>query len=132
MDDLNWRDVFIKAISNVTRNSEHKLFVRYSRTNKRKNTFSIRVVPVWNGLCQTTKSADTVNICCNRLDKDPSINAFRYELDEYMSVTRAERKKANQGLLHEREIIAYFAFRAQIDYRISSIETDASFARAQQ
>ena len=52
LDDLNWRDFFIKAVSNVTRHSEHKLFVRYSRTNKRKNTFSIRVVPVWNGLCQ--------------------------------------------------------------------------------
>ena len=40
LDDLNWRDFFIKAVSNVTRHSEHKLFVRYNRTNKRKNTFS--------------------------------------------------------------------------------------------
>ena len=62
LDDLYWRDFFIKTVSNVNRHSEHKLFVRYSRTNKRKNTFSIRVVPVWNGLCQTTKSTDTVNI----------------------------------------------------------------------
>ena len=76
LDDLNWRDFFNKAVSNVTRHSEHKLFVRYSRTNKRKNTFSIKVVPVWNGLCQTTKSADTVNIFKNRLDKDPSLIAF--------------------------------------------------------
>ena len=28
----------------------YTLFVRYSRTNKRKNMLSIRVVPVWNGL----------------------------------------------------------------------------------
>ena len=81
LDDLNWRDFIIKAVSNVTRHSEHKLFVRYSRTNKRKNTFSIRVVPMWNGLCQATKSADTVNIFLNRLDKDPSLNAFIYEYD---------------------------------------------------
>ena len=59
LDDLNWRYFFIKAVSNVTRHSEHKLFVRYSRTNTNKNTFSIRVLPVWNGLCQTTKSADS-------------------------------------------------------------------------
>ena len=81
LDDLKWRDFFTKAVSNVTRHSEHKLFVRYSRTNKIKNTFSIRVVPVWNGLCQTTKSADAVNIFCYRLDKDPSLNAFIYEYD---------------------------------------------------
>ena len=78
---INWRDFFIKTVSNVTTHGEHKLFVRYSSTNKRKNTFSIRVVPVWNGLCQTTKSADTVNICFNRLNKDPSLNAFIYEYD---------------------------------------------------
>ena len=42
------------AVSNVTGYSEHNLFVRYSRTNKIKITFSIRLVPVWNGLCQTT------------------------------------------------------------------------------
>ena len=78
---MTWRDFFIKAVSNVTRHSEDKLFVRYSRTNKIKNTFSIRVVPVWNGLCQTTKSADTVNIFLYRIDKDPSLNAFTYEYD---------------------------------------------------
>ena len=78
-DDLHWRDFVIKAVSNATRHSEHKLFVRYRRTNKIKNTFSIRVVPVWNGLCQTTKSAETVDIYIFfRLDKDPSLIAFIY------------------------------------------------------
>ena len=81
LDDLNWRDFCINAVSNVTRQSEHKLFVRYSRNKKIKNTFSIRVEPVWNGLCQTTKSADTVNIFFNRLDKDPSLNVYIYEYD---------------------------------------------------
>ena len=44
LDDLNWSDFFIKSVFNVTRHSVHKLFVRYSITNKIKNTFSIRVV----------------------------------------------------------------------------------------
>ena len=76
LDDLNWIYFFIKAVPNVTKHSEHKLFVRYSRTNKRKNTFSIRVVPVWNGLCQAPKSADTVNILFNRLNKRPQPQCF--------------------------------------------------------
>ena len=40
MDNLDWHDFFEKAAVNITRRSNNKLFVKFSRTNKRKNAFS--------------------------------------------------------------------------------------------
>ena len=82
MDNLDWHDFFEKAAVNIPRRSNNKLFVKFSRTNKRKNTFSNRVVPTWNALADITKSALTLTVLKKLLDADPSLNAFTYKYDE--------------------------------------------------
>ena len=86
MDNLDWHDFFEKAAVNITRRSKNKLFVQFSRTNKRKNAFSNRVVPTWNALAEITKSALTLTALKKLLDADPSLNAFKYKYDEWLNV----------------------------------------------
>ena len=82
MDNLDWHDFFEKAAVNITRRSNNKLFVKFSKTNKRKNAFSNRFVPTWNALAEITKSALTLTALKKLLDADPSLNAFTYKYDE--------------------------------------------------
>ena len=37
IDDLDWKDFFVKTETDRTRYSEHKFYVKYSRSKKRKN-----------------------------------------------------------------------------------------------
>ena len=71
MDNVDWHDFFENAAVNITRRSKNKLFVKFSRTNKRKNTFSNRDVPTWNALADITKSALTLTAFKKLLDADP-------------------------------------------------------------
>ena len=61
IDDLDCHDFLVKVNTNRTRHSYHKRFVKFCRTNKRKYSFSIRVVPKWNQLSDITKSTETLN-----------------------------------------------------------------------
>ena len=81
IDNLDWHDFFEKAAVNIIGHSNNKLFVKVSRTNKRKNAFSNRVVRTWNALAEITKSALTLTALKKLLDADPSLNAFTYKYD---------------------------------------------------
>ena len=78
--DMDWREFFIKATA-TTRHSELKLYIKFSRTNTRKYTFSNRTAPIWNSLTGNTKSATSVNNFKNLLDRDPNFKRFMYSFD---------------------------------------------------
>ena len=50
IDDLDMKNFFALSETTYTRNSEAKIFIKYSKTNKRKKFFSNRVSPHWNSL----------------------------------------------------------------------------------
>ena len=56
--------------------------MKYCRTNKRKYSFSIRVVPKWNQLSDITKSTETLNALKKFLDIDPNFCNYKYDYDE--------------------------------------------------
>ena len=55
----------------ITRNTDYKFYVEYSKTHVRKFTFSNRIVPAWSVLSLITKSAPNINKFKNLLDKRP-------------------------------------------------------------
>ena len=80
--DIDWHCFFTLTKTKITRGSKHKLFIKYSKTSIRKNTFSNRSVPVWNALNDNTKSALSLNHFKNLLDEDPKFKTYMYEYDE--------------------------------------------------
>ena len=78
---MTWTgDFFVKTETDRTRYSKHKFYVKYSRSKKRKNVFSI-TVPIWNALGEVTRAALTLNIFKNLLDSDPSFRCYMYDYD---------------------------------------------------
>ena len=78
--DIDWHCFFTLTKTKIIRCSKHKLFIKYSTTSIRKNTFSNRSVPVWNALNDNT--ALSLNHFKNLLDKDPKFKTYMYEYDE--------------------------------------------------
>ena len=79
---MTWTgDFFVKTETDRTRYSEHKFYVKYSRSKKRKNVFSTRTVPIWNALCEVTQAALNLNMFKNLLDSDPSFCCYMYDYD---------------------------------------------------
>ena len=68
----NFESFFVKSETDRTRYYEHKLYVKYSRSNKINNVFSLTTVPIWIALGEVTRSALTLNMLQNILDRDPS------------------------------------------------------------
>ena len=66
--DINTNMFFTSPALNITRKSTNKIFIKYSRTNIRKFSFSNRVAPYWNELTDKAKLA-------------PDLNNFKKELD---------------------------------------------------
>ena len=64
--DLKSDTFFTPTKSDITRNTKYKLYVKYNKTNVRKFTFSNRIVPAWNALSLTTKSAPNSTKQTNR------------------------------------------------------------------
>ena len=68
--DIDCETFFTRTKTDRTRHSEHKLFIKYSKTATRHNTFSNRAALLWNNLGENTKSAQTVTGFEQLLDKD--------------------------------------------------------------
>jgi len=64
-----------------TRNFKGKMLIKYSKTNKRKFSFSIRVANNWNSLPENVKFAPTVNSFKNQIDTLPIFLDKFYEYD---------------------------------------------------
>ena len=78
--DLDLDNLFMHAKIESTRNNEGKLFLTYSRTNKRKNVFTNRTISQWNSLPYKTKFANNTNEFKNLFDVDPK---FIEKLSEF-------------------------------------------------
>ena len=72
-DDLKFEDFFTTTKHDSTRNSQHKLCVRFTETKTRKFAFSNRVAPTWNSLLPCTKKAPSINHFKSLLDKDQNL-----------------------------------------------------------
>ena len=81
IDDLDWKDFFVKTETDRTRYSGHKFYVKYSRSKKIKNVFSMITVPIWIALCEVTRDALTLNMLKNILDSGPSFFCYMYDYD---------------------------------------------------
>jgi hypothetical protein len=76
--DAEWDTYFSSPKSDVTRNADRKIFVKYSRTNLRKNSYSNRVVHHWNKLPGSLKNAKTLNNVKNLLDANQNFSSLFY------------------------------------------------------
>ena len=81
IDDLKVHTFFTPVKLDITRNSEYKLCVEYSKTDVRQFTFSNRIAPAWNALSLTTKSAPNINKFKNLLDRDPNLSVNKFDRD---------------------------------------------------
>jgi hypothetical protein len=81
IDDIDFNN-FFTTNTNITRNSNNKLYVNYSRTNIRKFTYSNRVVKYWNPLKQLTKNAPNLTTFKSLLDRDPNKIVDKFDFDE--------------------------------------------------
>jgi hypothetical protein len=82
LDDLSVDKFFLPSPSEITRNSVGKLFVKQCSLNKRKYTFSHRVVTNWNALNTNIKFSKSINEFKNSLDNFSKISDLFYEFDE--------------------------------------------------
>ena len=74
IDNLKFEDFFTTTKLDSTRNSEHKLYVHFTKTKTRKFAFSNRVAPTWNSLLPCTKKSTITSL--SLLDKDPNLLGF--------------------------------------------------------
>ena len=75
---------FTPSKTDITRNTEYKLYVEYSKTNFRKLTFSNRIAPAWSVLSLITKSTPNINKLKNLLNRDPNLLVNKYfDWDSY-------------------------------------------------
>ena len=81
-DDVNLHTLFSEAPVSITRNSAGKLFVKHAKTNKRKFSFSFRVINHSNALPTHVKFAKTVNEFKNQFDEMPQLVKFFCDFDE--------------------------------------------------
>ena len=82
LDDIDPSSVFQLSPSTATRSSGDKIYIQYSRTNRRKFAFSNRVAPVWNALASTIKSSTNINTFKNRLDQDTNFIDSLYDYND--------------------------------------------------
>ena len=80
IDDVDVNNFFHFLPHSLTRNSANKVFIKYSRTNIRKNVFSNRVAPFWNSLPDGVKFTDSINSFKNLLEHS-NINCLKYTYD---------------------------------------------------
>ena len=81
IDDLDMKNFFALSETTYTRNSEAKIFIKYSKTNKRKNFFSNRVSPHWNSLPTYIKFAPNIINFKSHLDCYPKYLELFYSFD---------------------------------------------------
>ena len=81
IDDLDWDQFFSPVPLTGTRNSNDNVFIKFSRTNIRKNCFSNRVAPFWKSLCYASKNALNVNNFKMHLDREKFMYENKYVYD---------------------------------------------------
>ena len=74
---------FDPATTNVTRNSDKKIFINHYHNKMHKNVFSQRVAPHWNALPAHYKNAQTTNHFKNLLDGDKVLIEHFRQFDGY-------------------------------------------------
>ena len=82
IDDIDATRFFERNSYDRTRSTGEKIFIKYARTNAKKNCFSRRAAPIWNTkLTELTKTSKDVNTFKNYLDREPFFidNRFRYD-----------------------------------------------------
>lgn len=82
LEDVSFENLFSLSKSDITRNSEGKLFLMHSNTNKRKFSFANRIVQPWNALPTSYKFAKDTNTFKNLLDSDKKVKPHLYYFDE--------------------------------------------------
>ena len=68
-DDIDWRELFDRDTTSVTRSNGFKLRGKRFQTDVAKNFFTYKVVNEWNALPDTVVDSTSVNMFKNRLDK---------------------------------------------------------------
>ena len=66
--DGDWNLFFTNVKYTNTRGSEGKIYVKHCNLNLRKNTFSSRILKLWNNLGSQLKNAQSTNSFKNQLD----------------------------------------------------------------
>ena len=79
--DIDINKFFTFSHINSTRNPEGKLFQKHAPTNRRKYSFTNRVVAIWNTLPSNYKSAQNINEFKNLLDNDPKLQEIFLDYD---------------------------------------------------
>ena len=82
VDNLDSEKFFTLHEYEKTRNPTNKIFIKFSRTNMRKNSFSNRVAPYWNMLPAQVKDANNTNSFKSLLDSVQEINKHKYIFDK--------------------------------------------------
>lgn len=81
--EVDFKNLFQKSKTDVTRNPEGKLFPTSPRTNTRKFSFAIRIISPWNALPRSLKFATNTNMFKNHLDTYPKFMQTKYDFDNY-------------------------------------------------
>ena len=81
LEGLIWKDLFTSNDTN-TRNNEGKIYMKRYKTNIRKNCFTNRVAPFWNGLPTNLKTAQSTNSFKNQLDSLDRYSKLFRQFDE--------------------------------------------------
>jgi hypothetical protein len=68
MDKVEIDTIFPKNNTATTRGHKYKIYKKHCRTNRRKYTFSQRVIAHWNALPESVIDATNVNSFKNRLN----------------------------------------------------------------
>jgi len=79
--DVDVHSLFTFSHTNITRNSEGKVFIKQCNTNKRKFSFACRVANNWNALPANTKFAPNVNSFKSLLEKDSKLLELFFGFD---------------------------------------------------
>ena len=79
--DVDMHSLFTFSHTNITRNSEGKVFIKQCNTNKRKFSFACRVANNWNALPANTKFAPNVNSFKSLLEKDSKLLELFFGFD---------------------------------------------------
>ena len=82
VDDIDFTSLFQLSKSNITRDSSGKLFVQFSKTNLRRNSFANRVVSRWNSLPTHIKLTNNLNNFKSLLDTNTNFKSIEHDFDQ--------------------------------------------------
>ena len=83
MDKVEIDTIFPKYNTATTRGHTYKIYKRHCGTNRRKYSFSQRVIAHWNGLSESVIDATSVNSFKNRLNNHWTNIVIKFVPDFY-------------------------------------------------